>query len=110
MKNSKVRLAPTLSLPLLVLVVMASRIVSDGAVFPFLQDNMSVVLVLFPNHTKHEPGFVVPSLAPDEEEQQKLQDVAAQEADISRRLSQLVNTAGAADGAPAPETPQDAAP
>eukprot|EP00035_Acanthoeca_spectabilis_P019971 m.430505 g.430505 ORF g.430505 m.430505 type:complete len:351 (+) comp17177_c0_seq1:3315-4367(+) len=74
------------------------------------KDNMSVVLVLFPNHTKHEPGFVVPSLAPDEEEQQKLQDVAAQEADISRRLSQLVNTAGAADGAPAPEAPQDAAP
>jgi len=77
------------------------------------KDNMSVVLVLFPNHTKHEPGFVVPTLAPDEEEQQRMKDAAAQEADISRRLSQLVNQKfeeGGAPGGPSGDAPDGNAP
>ena len=55
-----------------------------------VQDNMSVVIVLFPNHTKPVPGFVVPSLAPDEDEQQRMQDNAVADAELNRRLSQLV--------------------
>eukprot|EP00038_Savillea_parva_P006018 m.161187 g.161187 ORF g.161187 m.161187 type:complete len:358 (-) comp12047_c0_seq1:392-1465(-) len=54
------------------------------------KDNMSVVIVLFPNHTKPVPGFVVPSLAPDEDEQQRMQDNAVADAELNRRLSQLV--------------------
>lgn len=56
----------------------------------FVQDNMSVVLVLFPNHTKAVPGYVVPSLAPDDDEQAKMDESAAQEAEINRRLTKLV--------------------
>lgn len=63
------------------------------------KDNMSVLLVLFPNHTKQEPGFVVPSLAPDEGEQAQIKAMADQEAAVARRLSQiLVSQAGG--GAP----------
>jgi hypothetical protein len=46
------------------------------------KDNMSVLLVLFPNHTKKQDGFVVPPLAPDEEEQEHIRQQSAQEADV----------------------------
>lgn len=41
----------------------------DHCLYKNSKDNMSVLLVLFPQHTKPEPGFVVPPLAPSEEEQ-----------------------------------------
>mmetsp|Transcript_5143 Transcript_5143/g.15688 ORF Transcript_5143/g.15688 Transcript_5143/m.15688 type:complete len:343 (-) Transcript_5143:162-1190(-) len=60
------------------------------------KDNMSAIIILFPNHTKVEPGYVVPSIGPDEEELKRMRESEERDLELQRRLFKLVQGEGTA--------------
>lgn len=60
------------------------------------KDNMSALLILFPNAPKAVPGYEVASIVLDEEDQARIQKEQEDQAAITRRLSSLLTQAQAA--------------
>lgn len=68
------------------------------------KDNMSALLVLFENAPKSVPGYEVPNIEPDEEDRARMEQEAAEQAAITKRLSSILGRSalGEALGGAAP--------